>query len=54
MRYSPTQTRTILRQRWGWARQRPARRAVERNDEAIERWVSKDWPRNKAPGAEEP
>src|SRR5207249_1827921 len=48
------QTWTILRQRLGWTRQRPARRAVERNDEAIERWVSKDWPRIKkrpAPGS---
>jgi transposase len=54
VRYSQTQTWTILRQRLGWTRQRPARRAVERNDEAIERWVSKDWPRiKKAPGAEE-
>jgi transposase len=55
VRYSQTQTWTVLRQRLGWTRQRPARRAVERNDEAIERWVSKDWPRiKKAPGAEEP
>jgi transposase len=47
VRYSQTQTWTILRQRLGWTRQRPARRAVERDDEAIERWVSKDWPRIK-------
>ena len=55
VRYSQTQTWTILRERLGWTRQRPARRAVERNDEAIERWVKQDWPRiKKAPGAEEP
>ena len=55
VRYSQTQTWTILRQRLGWTRQRPARRAVERDDEAIQRWVSKEWPRiKKAPGAEEP
>ncbi|MGW3470079.1 winged helix-turn-helix domain-containing protein [Saccharopolyspora sp. NPDC000995] len=33
------QTWTILRERLGWSRQRPARRAVERDDEAINRWV---------------
>lgn len=55
VRYSQTQTWTILRERLGWTRQRPARRAVERNDEAIAAWVAKDWPRiKKAPGAGEP
>jgi transposase len=55
VRYSQTQTWTILRQRLGWTRQRPARRAVERNDEAIQKWVTTQWPRiKKAHGAEEP
>lgn len=55
VRYSTTQTWTILRERLGWSRQRPARRAVERDDEAIERWVRTEWPRiKKAPGAGEP
>jgi transposase len=45
--YSPSQTWLILRQRLGWTRQRPARRAVERDRDAIERWVKKDWPRIK-------
>jgi transposase len=36
VRYSPSQIWLILRQRLGWTRQRPARRAVERDDEAIE------------------
>jgi transposase len=45
--YSPSQTWLILRQRLGWTRQRPARRAVERDEEAIEAWVKKDWPRIK-------
>lgn len=31
----------------GWSRQRPARRAAERDDEALERWVKNDWPRIK-------
>jgi transposase len=45
--YSPSQTWLILRQRLGWTRQRPARRAVERDQDAIEAWVTKDWPRIK-------
>jgi transposase len=55
VRYGPTQTWTILRERLGWSRQRPARRAVERDDEAIATWVKQDWPRiKKAPGAAAP
>jgi transposase len=45
VRYAPTQTWTILRQRLGWSRQRPARRAVERDEEAIRQWVAREWPR---------
>jgi transposase len=52
VRYSQTQTWEILRKRLGWTRQRPARRALERNDEAIANWVATEWPRiKKAPGA---
>lgn len=47
VRYSQTQTWEILRNRLGWTRQRPARRALERNDEAIANWVAKEWPRIK-------
>jgi transposase len=55
VRYSQTQTWTILRERLGWSRQRPARRALERNEEAIAAWVKRDWPRiKKAPGAAAP
>jgi transposase len=39
VRYSQTQTWTLLRERLGWSRQRPARRAVERDDESIATWV---------------
>jgi len=54
-RYSQTQTWTVLRKWLGWTRQRPARRAVERNEEAIAAWVKKDWPQiKKAPGAAGP
>jgi transposase len=55
VRYSQAQTWVVLRERLGWTRQRPARRAVERNDEAIATWVKKEWPRiKKAPGAAAP
>lgn len=55
VRHSPTQTWTILRERLRWSRQRPARRAVERDDEAISTWVKQDWPRiKKARGAAAP
>jgi transposase len=55
VRYSQAQTWTVLRERLGWSRQRPARRAVERNEEAIAAWVKQDWPRiKKVPGAAAP
>jgi transposase len=60
VRYTLSQTWLILRQRLGWTRQRPARRAVERDDAAIETWVKQDWPRIKrgpddpAPGSASP
>jgi transposase len=47
VRYSQTQTWTLLRRRLGWSVQRPARRAVERDEEAIASWVKNDWPRIK-------
>jgi transposase len=52
--YHPGHVWRILRQ-LGWSRQRPARRAVERNDEAIAAWVKHDWPRvKKTPDAATP
>lgn len=47
VRHGLTQTWVILRERLRWTRQRPARQAVERNGEAIARWVKEDWPRIK-------
>ena len=44
--YHPGHVWYILRDQLGWTWQRPARRAVERNDAAIERWV-KQRPRSK-------
>jgi transposase len=43
--YHPGHVWKILRRRLGWRLQRPARRAVERDEEAIARWVASDWPR---------
>ncbi|MFZ0887836.1 MAG: winged helix-turn-helix domain-containing protein [Candidatus Binataceae bacterium] len=35
----------------GWTPQRPSRRALERNEEGIQRWIKQDWPRiKKKPG----
>jgi transposase len=47
VRYHPGHVWKLLRDTLGWSRQRPARRAVERDDEAIARWVAEDWPRIK-------
>jgi hypothetical protein len=41
--------RALLRHRLGWTVQRPARRAAERDQAAIDRWVKNDWPRIKQP-----
>jgi transposase len=42
-RYHPGHTWKLLR-RMGWRLQRPARRATERDEQAIARWVAEDWP----------
>jgi transposase len=42
-RYHPDHTWKLVR-RMGWRLQRPARRAVERDEQAIARWVAEDWP----------
>jgi transposase len=44
VRYSSTQTWWILRERLGWSRQRPARKALEGDDEAITAWARDRWP----------
>ena len=50
VKYHPGHVWRVLRQ-MGWSRQRPARRAVERDDEAIEQWVNDHWPKvKKMPG----
>lgn len=42
--YHPAHVWYILRHSLKWSWQRPARRATERNDEAIQRWVKQRWP----------
>ena len=45
--YHPGHVWYVLRDQLNWTWQRPARRAVERNDEAIEHWVKRRWPQIK-------
>ncbi|MEU8928240.1 winged helix-turn-helix domain-containing protein [Kitasatospora sp. NPDC048545] len=39
----------VLLKRHGWSWQQPARRAIERDDAAVELWKKETWPRVKAP-----
>ena len=41
--YHPGYVWYILRKHLRWSWQRPARKAMERNEEAIQRWVKKRW-----------
>jgi transposase len=45
--YDPAHVWYLLRQGMKWSWQRPARRATERNDEAIHQWVKRRWPQLK-------
>ena len=47
VRHHPAHVWALLRHRLGWTVQRPARRAAERDQDAIDRWVARDWPRIK-------
>jgi transposase len=42
--YHPGHTWRLLRRRLHYRLLRPARRAVERDERAIARWVAEDWP----------
>jgi transposase len=46
VRYHPDHVGRLLHQ-LGWSPQKPERRALQRNEPAIERWKRKDWPRVK-------
>ncbi len=39
----------VLLKRHGWSWQQPARRAIERDDTAVELWKKEVWPKVKAP-----
>jgi transposase len=41
--YHPGHVWRILRQ-MGWSAQRPAKRAAERDEEAVDRWLKETWP----------
>jgi transposase len=46
VRYHPGHVWRVLRQ-LGWSLQRPAKRARERDEDAIQRWRKERWPRLK-------
>jgi transposase len=46
VRYHRNHVARLLRQ-LGWSYQKPERRALERDEEAIDRWKRKNWPRVK-------
>ncbi|MBN9523686.1 IS630 family transposase [bacterium] len=43
--YHPEHVRVILRRRLGWTSQKPRRRARERDDKEVARWVGDEFPR---------
>jgi transposase len=45
VRHHPAWVWALLRHRLGWSVQRPRRRATERDQAAIDRWVKERWPR---------
>ena len=45
--YHPGYVWYLLRKQLGWTWQRPSRRALERDDKAIEQWVKERWPQLK-------
>ena len=55
VRHHPAHVWRLLRHRLDWTLQRPARRAIERDEPAIRQWVAREWPRiKKTPGAARP
>ena len=46
VRYHPDHIGSLMNS-LGWTPQKPERRALERDEEEIERWKQKDWPRIK-------
>lgn len=46
VRYHPDHVGRLLH-RWGWSPQKPERRARERDEKGIARWIAREWPRVK-------
>jgi transposase len=44
VRHHPAHVWALLHHRLGWSVQRPVRRAAERDQAAIDRWVKERWP----------
>jgi transposase len=47
VRHHPAHVWALLHHRLGWSVQRPVRRAAERDQVAVDRWVKETWPRIK-------
>jgi transposase len=47
VRHHPAHVWALLHHRLGWSVQRPVRRAAERDQDAVDRWVKEPWPRVK-------
>jgi transposase len=45
LRYHPEHVRKILKRRLGWSSQKPRRKARERDDQEVERWLDDEFPR---------
>jgi transposase len=45
VRYHPEHVRKLLKRRLGWTSQKPRRKARERNDKEVERWLDDDFER---------
>jgi transposase len=45
IRYHPEHVRAVLKRRLGWTSQKPRRKARERNDKEVARWVGDEFPR---------
>jgi transposase len=55
VRHHPAHVWALLHHRLGWSVQRPKRRAAERDQDAIDRWVKERWPQIKqTPNGAEP
>ena len=44
IRYHPGHVWRILKENMGWSLQRPAKKAKERNEEAVKIWIAEKWP----------